>query len=131
MRYKRPDQKNAASIFEAAQREMQYTMTLPVNLAAGPTIIRNIYEAFRMLGDALLIAEGKKADDHIAAMQALTHVQVQTSRPVSLIDNLRRLRHNINYYGYIPSLPEIDDTVSLAKTVFVPLLKAIRKLKHF
>jgi hypothetical protein len=44
-----------------------------------------------------------------------------------LMDNLRRLRHDINYYGYKPKL---EDVISIAKSVFNPLLRAVKeKLK--
>jgi uncharacterized protein (UPF0332 family) len=130
MRYKRPDKKNALSIIEAAKRDMKFTLTINLSEEAGPTIVRNIYECFRMLGDALLVAKGVESKDHIVPIKELMKVKVETTRPIILIDNLRRLRHNINYYGYKPALAEVEDVISIAKTVFEPLLKAIvEKLK--
>lgn len=130
MRYKRPDKKNALSIIEAAKRDMKFTLTINLSEEAGPTIVRNVYECFRMLGDALLVAKGVESKDHIEPIKELMKVKVETTRPIILIDNLRRLRHNINYYGYKPSLAEVEDVISIAKTVFEPLLKVIvEKLK--
>lgn len=127
IRYKRPDQKNALSVIEAAKREMNYTLTLKVNEESGSTIVRNIYECFRMLGDALLVIKGVESDDHVAPIKELLTLQVKTARPVNLIDNLRVLRHNINYYGYKPTLVEVEDIISLAKTCFEPLYKEVLK----
>src|SRR3989338_5082819 len=104
MRYKRPDRKNALSIIQAAERDMKFTLSIPPTEDAGPTIIRNVYECFRMLGDALLVSKGMESEDHIAPIKELINLKVQTKRPINLIDNLRRLRHNINYYGYKPNL---------------------------
>ena len=64
---------------------------------SGSTIIRNIYESFRMLGNALLISKGIESQDYITQINELLKTKVSTSRPINLIDNLRRLRHNINY----------------------------------
>ncbi len=127
VRYKRPDRKNALSIIEAAKRDMAFTLSLPVTDDASATIIRNIYECFRMLGDALLVAKGIESEDHIEPIKALLQITVDTSRPIGLIDNLRKLRHNINYYGYKPRLIEAEDVVSLAKSCFHPLYEAIVK----
>ena|SRR3989344_3961218 len=125
MRYKRPDKKNALSIIEAAKRDMDFTLSIKVTEESSPTIIRNIYECFRMLGDALLIAQGIESEDHITPIKELLKVKVVTTRPIQLIDNLRRLRHNINYYGYKPKLIEAKDVISIAESTFKPLLNAI------
>ena len=124
VRYKRPDKKNALSIVSAAKRDMEFTLSLKPTEEAGSTIIRNIYESFRMLGDALLVSKGIKSEDHIMPIKELLTLKVSTSRPINLIENLRQLRHNINYYGYSPKLVEVEDVVSIAKACFKPLLNA-------
>lgn len=130
MRYKRPDRKNALSIIDAAERDMKFTLSIEPTEEAGPTIVRNIYECFRMIGDALLVSEGTESEDHIAPIKELTKIKVETNRPINLVDNLRRLRHNINYYGYKPKLQEVKDAISIAESIFQPLLNYIRiKLK--
>lgn len=127
IRYKRPDKKNALSILEAAEKDMQYTLTVKASEDSGPTIVRNIYECFRMLGDALLVAKGIESQDHLMPINELLKVRVKTTRPLNLIDNLRRIRHNINYYGYRPNLAEIEDATSIAKSIFEPLYKEVLK----
>ena len=126
-RIKRPDKKNALSIINAAEKEIEYTLKLIINKEAAFNIIRNIYECFRMLGDALLISKGIVSKDHIEQIKELETVQIKTQRPIKVIDTLRRIRHNINYYGYIPSELEAEDAVSIAKSCFFPLLEEIKK----
>jgi hypothetical protein len=127
MRHKRPDEKNALSILEAANREMKFILSLKPSEDSASTIIKNIYENFRMLGDALLVSQGIKSEDHILPLKELEKVKVETLRPINLVDSLRILRHNINYYGYKPSLMELEDALSIAKTCFDPLLKEVMK----
>jgi len=126
-RQKYPDRKNAASILEASAKQMKYTLTLESNDDSAFNIIRNIYECFRMLGDALLVSQGNVLEDHVEQIKALEDLRIQTERPIRLIDNLRKMRHNINYYGYTPKKIEADDAISLAKTCFEPLLNAVKK----
>ena len=127
-RYKRPDAKNAQSIIESAKRDMNFTLSsVPIKEEAGTTIIRNIYESFRMLGDALLTAQGAEVSDHKEQIKELLKLPVKTSRPIQLIDNLRQLRHNMNYYGYKATLAEIEDVISIAKSCFEPLYKEVKK----
>ena len=127
IRYKIPDRKNALSIIEASKKDMDFTLSLKPSENSGTTIVRNIYECFRMLGDALLVAKGIKSQDHIVPIQELLKMKVNTARPIYLIDNLRKLRHNINYYGYSPKLVEVEDVISLAQSCFEPLLEAALK----
>ncbi|MDP3639676.1 MAG: hypothetical protein Q8R53_00550 [Nanoarchaeota archaeon] len=126
-RQKHPDIKNAASIVGASSKQMKYTLTLESNDNSAFNIIRNIYECFRMLGDALLITQGIESEDHLAPIHELLKIRVETPRSITLIDHLRRMRHNINYYGYTPKKEEADDAISLAKACFEPFLNAVKK----
>lgn len=127
IRYKRPDKKNALSLIEAAESDMRFTLSIEPTEGSGPTIARNIYECFRKLGDALLIAKGLESEDHVAPIKELMQIKVETSRPLNLVDDMRRLRININYYGYKPNLAEVNGVISIAKSIFEPLLKAVKE----
>jgi len=126
-RIKHHDKKNALSIVNAAEREMQFTLKQLITEESAFNVIRNIYESFRMLGDARLIAKGTVSQDHVEQIRELEAMQVETGRPIKLIDSLRKLRHNINYYGYIPTKAEAEDAVSIAHACFYPLLDTIKR----
>ena len=126
-RIKHSDKKNALSIVNAAEREMKFTLSQPVTEESAFSIIRNIYESFRMLGDAKLVSRGIVSKEHTEQIRELEKIPVATLRPIKLIDILRKLRHNINYYGYIPTKAEAEDAVSVAKGCFYQLLKEIKK----
>jgi|SRR3989344_4572472 len=130
IRIKHPDKKNALSIITAAEQELNYTLTLPITNESAFNIIRNVYECFRMLGDAHLISRGFASEDHIEQIKELENIPAKTDRPIKLIDSLRRLRHNINYYGYAPSKIEAEDAISIAKACFYPILDVIKKELH-
>lgn len=127
IRYKRPDIKNAKSIVEASIRDMKFTLTLAVNEESASTIIKNIYECFRMLGDALLVANGKISKDHPEQIRALFRLNVNTERPLRLLENLMIARHNLNYYGYKPSISEAEDILDFAKKCFGPVVDFVLK----
>lgn len=126
-RIKHPDKKNALSIAQATEREMYFTLKQAVTEESSFNIIRNIYECFRMLGDARLVSQGIKSQEHREQIRVLETMQVETKRPIKLIDTLRKLRHNINYYGYVPTKAEAEDAISIAHACFFPLLKEIKK----
>src|SRR3989344_7717253 len=100
MREKHLDAKNAKSILEAAEKQMKYTLTLVPTEESAFNIVRNIYECFRMVGEALLISKGIQSQDHIEPIIEITNLNINTSRPIRVVDNLRRMRNDINYRGY-------------------------------
>lgn len=126
VRYRIPDRKNAESILKSAKKDMDYTLSIIPGKDSATTIIRNIYGNFRMLGDALLVSKGIESEDHVAPIKELLKLKVKTKRPINLIDNLRRLRHNINYYGYTPNMLEVKDTMEIAKCCFYPLYEKVK-----
>jgi len=126
-RYKRPDRKNAMSILEAARKEMDFTMSINVSKESASTIIRNTHECFRKLGDALMVSRGTISEDHVSPIKELMKLNVNSKRPLALLDSVRRLRHSVNYYGYRPSLIEVEDVLSIAENCFRPLYGVILK----
>lgn len=121
-----PDLVKAKSMIDAAEKDMKYVMSLLPSLEGGSTIIRGIYENFRALGDSLLVVKGIETADHKGMIQELMSLKVKADRPLGALDSLRRLRHDINYRGYIPSLDEVEEARSLSKSLFVPILKEVR-----
>ncbi len=125
MRYKRPDNKNALSIIESASREIKFALTLKLTPDSASTIVRNIYESFRMLGDALLVKKGIESQDHLQPIKELLNLKVPTPRSINVLENLRILRHNINYYRYQPKLEEVKDVISFAKECYDIISKEV------
>ncbi len=123
-----PDKKNAASLLNASRKDMEFTLSLDMGKNSASTIVRNVYECFRMLGEAILIFKGWNRITHDTSINALIELKVQTARPVKLIDNLSQIRHGINYDGYMPSIEEAQDAISLAKACFNPLAKEVERL---
>jgi len=58
----------------------------------------------------------------------LIKLDVKTKKPLRLIDNLRRLRHNINYNGYSPSMEELVEVIELVEGCFYSLLDKIKEI---
>ena len=131
MRIKRPDTKNALSIIESSKRQMEFTFSIKISPESSETVIRNIYECYRMLGDALLVKKGIESQDHLEPLNELSKLKVSTSRPINIIETLRLLRHNINYYGYKPNIEEVEYAVNFAKDsykdVYNQIVKMIKK----
>ncbi len=121
MRVKQADFKRAISLVEAAKKDLNFTLKLNVSADSASTIVRNVYECFRMLGEALLLSEGKFVTDHREMILKLVVLPVKTPRPLGALENLRLMRHRINYYGYRATVREAKYALSLARCCFEPL----------
>jgi len=126
MRPRVPDKAKAKSLVQASESEMAYIETLNPKPEAASTIIRGIYENFRRLGEAVLIMQGFEGD-HEETINALTLLPAKTTRPIQALDNLRRLRHDINYQGYQPSQADLDDVLSIKKACWKPVLDEVKR----
>jgi hypothetical protein len=121
-----PDVAKAKSLIHASENEIKYLDTLEPKIEAASTIIRGIYENFRRLGEAILLIQGWEGD-HEECINALIKLPVKTERPIQVLDNLRRLRHDINYQGYQPSKADLDDVLSIKKACWKSILEKIKK----
>lgn len=119
MRQKTPDIEKARSLMKSAKKDYDYTLTLKISDDSANTIIRNIYESFRMLGEAILTIKGVGFTDHVECINELINLGVKTERPVQILDYLRKTRHRINYYGYITKKEEAEEIVSIGKSFFI------------
>jgi uncharacterized protein (UPF0332 family) len=128
MREKVPDKQEALSLLDSAKKDLEFTFTLNASEDSANTIIRNIYECFRMLGEALLINKGISTSDHIMMINEIINLDIETSRPLNLLDNLRRLRHNINYYAYRANKEEAKNILSLARDTFYKVFDKIKEV---
>ncbi|PIN74454.1 hypothetical protein COV18_07420 [Candidatus Woesearchaeota archaeon CG10_big_fil_rev_8_21_14_0_10_37_12] len=126
IRQRSPDVALARSLVQASQAEMSFLETLKPTEEAASTIIRGIYENFRRLGEALLILEGVESD-HEAEINKLTTLPVKTTRSILVLDNLRRLRHDINYKGYQPSLADLEDVILIKSACWTAVLEEVKK----
>jgi uncharacterized protein (UPF0332 family) len=127
-RIKFPDVEKAKSIINSAKDDINYTLKLKISKESANTIIRNIYESFRMLGEALLIKKGVEFSDHINSINELLKINIDTPRPIQTLENLRKLRHKINYQGYKAKIEEVEEALSIANSNFNALLKKIKEI---
>ena len=130
IRKRKPDKFKAQSMLTAAEIEVNFIKTLNPSRESASTIVRGIYEAFRMLGDALLLIHGKESsglDHHTQMIKELFTLKANTTRPIQILINLKNLRHKVNYQGYIPSVEETKEALSILDSCFNPILEEIRK----
>ncbi len=125
---KKPDKKKALNLLESAKRDLKFSLTLPVSDMSSSTIARNIYESFRMLGEAILESKGIEAvNDHVTQIKEIIDLKINLPRPLGILDILRKKRNKINYEGQITTIEEAKDAVLFAKDCFGKLFEEVKK----
>lgn len=127
MREKNADLVKARSLVDASIQEIDYIEKLSLTEESAATIVSRIYECFRRLGQALLIAEGLDGDDHETSINALLNLHIKSARPIQILSTLREKRHNINYRGFIPSLADLEEVISMKKALWKPIVDAVKQ----
>ncbi len=130
IRKRTPDKFKAQSMIRAAEVEIGFIVKLEPSTESASTIVRGVYESFRMLGDAFLLIHGKEAsgtDHHVEMINELFTLKVATKRPIQVIINLKNLRNKVNYHGYIPTIEEAKDALSIVDSCFEPVIKKIKE----
>lgn len=125
-----PDKFKARSMLQASELEIKFIKTLKPSRESASTIVRGIYECFRMLGDALLLIRGKEAagiDHHTEMIKEILTLKVDSKRPIEILMGLKTLRNRINYQGYIPTVEETKDALSIVDACFESILEAVKK----
>lgn len=125
-----PDKPKARSMIAAAELDMEFIDSLPITTKASQSIVRSIYENFRILGDALLTAKGFETsgtDHHTQMMEALIKLDIKTTRPLLLLNDLKRIRHQINYNGYVPTENEVKYVLEIKETFWKPILAEVKR----
>mgnify|MGYP001582547461 CR=1 FL=1 len=129
IRKKVPDKAKALSILNAAANNIEAIKLLEGNRKADGLAVTAIYESFRMLGDALLTAEGFETsgkDHHAEMIGRLLKLQINADRSLLVLDELRRKRNKVNYEGYAPSEDEVKDIIAVKNSLWDPVFNEVK-----
>lgn len=122
-----PDKMKAKGFVLRAEKDMKVVLEMSRVKGSTNLIIRDIYECFRMLGEALLILKGIKSEGHILPINELIKFSETRGHNLRVLDSLRRLRHNINYYAYSATESEGEEVLHIANKYFNILSHKILK----
>jgi len=126
-----PDKSKAKGFVLRAEKDMKIILEMSKINGSTNLIIRDIYECFRMLGEALLILRGIKSEGHVLPINELIKFSETEGHNLRMLDSLRRLRHNINYYAYSATQSEGEEVLRIANKYFNILAdKILEKIKE-
>ncbi len=116
-----PDANTAKATARTAIERISFAKSI-INTHKSKFVLENAYESAREYLDAILYLKGYKSYSHEATI-AFAHENGLTITEAKTLDNLRKQRHGIKYYGEETTNEEAILAIQLAE-------KTIRKLSE-
>ena len=93
-----PDKERAADLYEMSKERMELLKIIPKEMAY--RIVEEYYEIAKELLTAIMYIDGYKTLSHVKLIEYFSlHYKALDDQQLRLIDDLRKQRHGIVYYG--------------------------------
>lgn len=113
----------AEALKKSADKNIRFVKKLDINDENAEHIVQDCYDIIRELIEAKLSIDGYKSYSHEATILYLKRFKQFNELELEFIDNLRKLRNNIKYYGK-------ESTAEEAKKTLNFMDKILNKLKE-
>jgi|SRR3972149_7447852 len=89
----------ASALIKSAEKNIRFVGKLEINDENAEHIASDVYDIIREHIEAKLSLEGYKSYSHEATLHFLARFKEFTEPEIEFLDNLRRTRNGIKYYG--------------------------------
>ncbi len=129
LRKRSPDMKQADTLIDAANERASIAKAIPLSEKSATTILSELYESFKNLGNARWWVLGYKPtkDAHVVSMLIISKAQIAHAYKVQNIDRFRQLRNKANYDGYRVTLGEAKEILGLWNEVSEELIEWVKE----
>jgi uncharacterized protein (UPF0332 family) len=121
VRAQRVNRNLSSAVKRKSQDRLEHAENLFGN-AKPKYVLENAYEAIREAIEATLLLAGYKSFSHEATVARLLDLNFTLTETI-IVDNLRKQRHGINYYGEDASEKEAEAALRIARKVIDKLSK--------
>lgn len=119
----------ASALIKSSEKGLRFIKKLEINEENSEHIVADIYDIIRELIEAKLALEGYKSYSHEANILFLKKFKQFNESEINFIDNLRKLRNGIKYYGKEASPEDAEKTLKFMNSVLPKLNKLIENDK--
>ena len=119
----------AKALIKSSEKAMNFVKTLKVNDETSEHIISDSYDIMRELIEAKLAAEGYKSYSHEATILFLKKFPQFKESEIDFLDNIRKIRNSIKYYGKESNETEAKKVLSFLNSILPKLKKLIENVK--
>ncbi len=116
----------AASLVKSSDKALIFVEKLLINEETAEHIVGDCYDIMREIIEAKLAQEGYKSYSHEASISYLAKHSQFTIAELDFLDNLRKVRNGIKYYGKEATALEAQQVLDFLKNM-LPKLKELLK----
>ena len=120
------NEKLAKLLIKESFDRLNFIKSLSLNKENAKYFLENIYDILRELIEAKLALEGFKSYSHEATILFLKKFPKIKESEIRYLDNLRKIRHGIKYYGRNIGLEEAERSLDMMD-VLIPKLESLAK----
>ncbi len=122
------DRFRAESLLKAAIINSEFAKRQQIDEETATGVFREMYEAFRQLGDAKWWMMGyEPIDSHKVSMKILMSANISKNYKLQSIDRFRVIRNDANYRGELVKKEQALEIVSLWDEVSKELIEWVKK----
>lgn len=116
----------AKALIKSSERGIIYVKRQKIDAESAEHIISDIYDIIRELIEAKLALEGYKSYSHEATILFLKKFSEFKETEIIFLDNLRKMRNGIKYYGKEAAVEDAEKTLNFLHSI-LPKLKNLIK----
>ncbi len=122
-----PDIKKANALTSSSLEIAESLKAVPLTEKTARLLLKELYDAFRQLGDAKWHIMGYKSEGHEASIELLQYAEIKSSFKLQNFDRFRRIRNEATYDGKSVTLEQAKDIIILWNDVHKELIEWVKK----
>ena len=117
----------AEALIKSSEKSVKNIKRTKIDELNSENIVSDIYDIIRELIEAKLSLEGYKSYSHEATILFLKKFKEFSEQEIEFLDNLRKTRNGIKYYGKEATPKEAEKTLSFMNSILPKLKKLIKE----
>ena len=129
VKIKEKDEILAKALIKSSEKGERYAKNQAITEESAEHIVADVYDAIRELIEAKLSLLGYKSYSHEATISFLKKFQDFNESDITFLDNLRKTRNSIKYYGREATIEDAEKTLNFMNSILPKLKKLIKNAK--
>lgn len=116
------------SLMKSVEKSLKNIYRVKVDDLNAESVISEVYDIIRKFIDSILSLEGYKSYSHEASILFLRKFSIFAESEIIFLDNLRKIRNGIKYYGKEADIDSSLRSISFMNSIIPKLNKILRDL---
>lgn len=119
----------ASALVKSSEKGEKYVKRQKIDGENAEHIVADVYDLIRELIEARLSLEGYKSYSHEATILFLKKFSEINEEEIIFLDNLRKIRNGIKYYGKEATTEEAAKTLNFMNAILPKLKKLVKNVR--